>query len=306
MPSPPTRNLCFTLNNPTLPNDEFQRLLAEIPGLRYAVWQRETGANGTPHLQGYVEFTSAKRYSALVGTCLEGSHFEPRRGSRDQARDYCRKEDSRTEGPFEYGEWKSGGQGNRTDLSLCCDAIKRGASDAEIAEEFSTEYVKFHKGFTALRQARTAPRDPTITPEVWLFYGPSGYGKSSGAISMGGDSYFNKQSGSWWDGYDNESWVVLDDFSGASMAYGDWKRTVDRYPIRVPFKGGFYQLTSTRFIMTSTELPANWWNPDTTRVNLAEIARRINHLRVFTGLNSFTDYHSTEQATALDLYLYPQ
>lgn len=37
-------------------------------------------------------------------------HVEARRGSRDQARDYCFKEDP---APFEFGSFEAGGQGSR-------------------------------------------------------------------------------------------------------------------------------------------------------------------------------------------------
>ena len=41
---------------------------------------------------------------------LEGAHFEPRRGTRDQARDYCRKAETKVDGPWEHGAFGAGGQ----------------------------------------------------------------------------------------------------------------------------------------------------------------------------------------------------
>lgn len=74
---------------------------------RFVVWQREKGAEGTEHLQGYIELHAPIRLSAMV-EWLRGAHFEPRRGTRDQARDYCMKEDSRLAGPWERGDFDTG------------------------------------------------------------------------------------------------------------------------------------------------------------------------------------------------------
>ena len=104
------RHICFTLNNPE--SDE----IAFDPAItRYAVWQKESGDNGTIHLQGYVEFLKSVSFKAAKKTIGNGAHLEDRRGTRDQARDYCRKEETRIAGPWEFGTWISG-SGARTDI----------------------------------------------------------------------------------------------------------------------------------------------------------------------------------------------
>lgn len=103
------RSWCFTLNNPDglLDFDDFN-------DARYLIYQEETGAEGTHHLQGYVEFTKPKRLAA-VKKILDRAHWEPRRGTREQARDYARKEESRVGGPYEHGVFDQA-LGERTDL----------------------------------------------------------------------------------------------------------------------------------------------------------------------------------------------
>lgn len=93
------RNWCFTVNNPDIDD-----ILPDHADIRYVVWQRERGAEGTEHWQGYVEFDKPMRLAA-VKLWLPTAHFEPRRGTRDQARDYCMKADSRINGPWERGDW---------------------------------------------------------------------------------------------------------------------------------------------------------------------------------------------------------
>ena len=45
----------FTINNPEAPLDT---AAWEAAGVRHAVWQLERGAEGTPHLQGYIALKS--------------------------------------------------------------------------------------------------------------------------------------------------------------------------------------------------------------------------------------------------------
>ena len=81
---------------------------------RYGVWQLERGKNGTAHLQGYVEFRKAMSLTAIKKVVGERAYVEERRGTREEARAYCQKEDTRVEGPWEHGIWISGA-GHRTD-----------------------------------------------------------------------------------------------------------------------------------------------------------------------------------------------
>jgi len=79
------RDWVFTENNyPGLLDCE------TIPDARYVVYQEEVGENGTPHLQGFIQFMSA-RTLGQVTAALPGAHVEPRRGTLEQAIDYSKK-----------------------------------------------------------------------------------------------------------------------------------------------------------------------------------------------------------------------
>ncbi len=95
------RAVVFTLNNPTDP------IPFDVEKMDYLVYQREVGANGTPHFQGYCEFKIQKRLGA-VKELLGGAsvHIERRFGTQEQAIKYAKKEDTRVEGPWEFGEPK--------------------------------------------------------------------------------------------------------------------------------------------------------------------------------------------------------
>jgi hypothetical protein len=101
----------FTLNNPT--DDEQQKLADGCEQTEYAVYGRETGESGTPHLQGFVIFPSAIRRTTVKNRLgCPRFHLEVARGTDDQAADYCKKD-----GDFEeYGTLPETRQGRRTDL----------------------------------------------------------------------------------------------------------------------------------------------------------------------------------------------
>lgn len=138
----PARAWCFTINNPSFPTSDLPRPDAA----RYIVWQRERGEQGTVHLQGYVELTKPQRMAALKST-WSTAHLEPRRGTREQARDYCMKADTRDDGddagPFEFGSFAAGGSGARNDVRAVLEALKEGKSKREIYEEFPEVSAKF-------------------------------------------------------------------------------------------------------------------------------------------------------------------
>lgn len=88
---------CFTLNNFT--NDELSIInaFAEGDSCKYLIYGKETGSNGTPHLQGYVHFTLPQRLSYLRNQISHRGHYEIARGSPLQASDYCKKDGDYTE-----------------------------------------------------------------------------------------------------------------------------------------------------------------------------------------------------------------
>lgn len=101
------RNLLFTQ---FLPDDQTSGdvlTVEEWPDVAYVVWQKEIcPTTNRLHYQGYIEFVGKKSYKWVQENCegLESAHFEVRRGSQAEARRYCMKEDSRVDGPWEFGE----------------------------------------------------------------------------------------------------------------------------------------------------------------------------------------------------------
>lgn len=102
------RHWVFTLNNPE-DHGIVDNHIPALPQERYIVWQLEQGGRtGTLHIQGYVEFHASIRFNALKAW-LPSARFAMRKGSRDQAREYCMKKDETYRaGPWERGEYDGG------------------------------------------------------------------------------------------------------------------------------------------------------------------------------------------------------
>lgn len=81
------RRACFTLNNYS--EDDVSHCLSYLTDHLYVIG-REVGEQGTPHLQGYVEFKNQVRFSTLKNF-LPKAHWEKARGNRDQNITYCSK-----------------------------------------------------------------------------------------------------------------------------------------------------------------------------------------------------------------------
>ena len=156
-----SRAWCFTLNNPAFSPGDLPLHGKE----RYVVWQLEKGEQGTTHIQGYMEMTTPTRLASMK-EWLPSAHFEPRRGTPQQARDYCMKVESRQEGPWERGVF-GGRQGKRSDLDGAVATLKEGGL-AAVAEAHPTTFVQFHKGLAALEKTmRIAPSDKDFVPRSW-------------------------------------------------------------------------------------------------------------------------------------------
>lgn len=97
-----SRNWMGTCNNPEIPAEEFLRYISEQPNVDYVTGQLEAGEAETEHVQYYVNLSAPRAMSFMKGLCNR-SHWEIAR-STEASRKYVMKEDTRIEGPFEFGK----------------------------------------------------------------------------------------------------------------------------------------------------------------------------------------------------------
>jgi len=261
----------FTINNPTI-----EQLPPNCwPDVVYVIWQHEKGAEGTEHIQGYACFNKVKRVNWLSKHCCDEAYFAPRMGSHSQAKHYCKKpvpdcncEHCKDCPPPLGGFWEHGNdesiadkQGTRSDLLACKEMLDQGATEEALADAHFGPWVRYHKAFERHRKLKHGQSRNWIT-HVTVYWGEPGIGKSQRArYEAGPSAYWLPQPDGgtvWWDGYDGQETVVIDEF------YGWIKRTAmqrlcDSTPIMVQNKGGSTPFTAKRIIVTSNAPPSQWW-----------------------------------------------
>lgn len=110
--------------------------------------------------------------------------------------------------------------------------------------------------------------------QVSVFWGPTGTGKSKKAWEEAGlDAYPKDPRTKFWDGYDSQDHVVIDEFRGA-IDISHLLRWFDRYPVLVEIKGSSRVLVAKRIWITSN-LPVHDWFPELDASSLAALRRRL-------------------------------
>lgn len=85
------RGWCFTLNNAG--KEEVDRLVKEMePDPIYAVFGKEVGSGGTPHIQGFIYWENPQFFSKVKELVGERAHIEKLKGPVKKAAQYCKKE----------------------------------------------------------------------------------------------------------------------------------------------------------------------------------------------------------------------
>lgn len=147
-----TQYWMFTLNNPP---ENFDPTL--LPDVQYMVWQNEKGEEETEHIQGYIVFKIRKKFTTVKTMFLKklnvSPNLQPRKGSHQQAKDYCSKEETRVSGPNFFGNDDSVPkfQGQRTDHNQIIQDIKNGKSDKFLMENYQS-YLRYFNHYKMLQR----------------------------------------------------------------------------------------------------------------------------------------------------------
>nr|QGF19391.1 replication associated protein [Antarctic circular DNA molecule] len=161
LPRTMSRNYCFTWNNPTSP-------IALHEKIGYLIYQEEIGESGTPHYQGYVEFKSKTRITAIkkLGLPWNVCHLEVRRGTQEEAIAYCTKEETRKPDtlPLEFGVKQAAGKTRK--YSAMCNALMAG-EDVTTDEHFE-EYLKHKRNVDEVIRDRKKMKVSDIEVDIAL------------------------------------------------------------------------------------------------------------------------------------------
>lgn len=241
----------------------------------YLVFSMEKGTH--VHLQGYCAFSKVKRFNAakkLLGG--DRVHLEPARGRPDQNRAYCTKMDeTHLLGPWEWGTLPLG-KGHRSDLDAAVADITSGKPLAVVAATHPVVYTKYARGLSML-QTVTFPSPAWRDLHVTWVWGKPGVGKTRMAYDSDPDLYKLIMPGLWWDFYDRQKTLLIDDFYG-QLKCSDMLNILDGYKLQLPVKGGFTWAHWTRVYITSNVAPTEIYKNSIPSDVLAAFYRRIHEI----------------------------
>lgn len=251
---------------------------------------------GTPHLQGYMEFASGKRFDTLQKALMQ-VNLRRAEGNAQQNILYCSKGDQshdefvqlKEKGPnyglnaqvYEDGDVSE--QGKRNDLVEAMADIKIGMKELDFFETHPMVMFKYPRACDRYRTLCEKERSKGFNKkEVSVLWGETGTGKTRAAMECFPDAFIvsTTQTGLWWDGYDGEEVVVFDEFRDNAIGLAIFLRFLDGYYCQVPIKGGSKTLMAKNIIITSNVDPQDWY-AGCDRKSRAAMFRRFDEIIYF-------------------------
>lgn len=263
------RDWCFTW---WIPEDEDYRSFCcaisygDYPEhISYMVQQLECKDGKRYHWQGYLELKKPMRLTQLKTIFGDDIHWEIRRGTKDEARNYCMKEESAVRKfidldgsesefkPEEDGEFKR--QGKRTDLLNVYEDIKEGKDLYDIITRNPVQYIKFHRGIERMKMIVDIKNNDKKfrNVEVTWISGKPGIGKTRRIYEMGNVAIITKpHSTLWFDNYIDQEILLIDDFD-KWIEVNTLLHLLDGYEHHLPIKGGFVRAKYTKVFITANQ-----------------------------------------------------
>lgn len=297
------RGFVFTLNNYTADDiDEIVEVCNQ--GNFYVIYGREVApTTGTPHLQGFIYMPNAKTQSAVDKLFMiqvrDGNLVQKNRPWHcDWAKDnaaaiaYCKKEGNWDDWNSELApmsqeeKGKKGGEKMRELYKSTVELAKQGRM-----EECDPKlYLIYYNTLSKLNDkalANAVYEEYTVFDFHW-FYGPSGTGKSSTASKMFPNA-FRKNTSKWWDGYDRQEVVIIEevsprpvsDMSALAQLY---KVLCDNPPLMVECKGSSMKIRPKCVIFTSNYSIEELWVTSQERDPLLRRIKQWHFTHVANGI----------------------
>lgn len=284
------------MNNPVMTPEAIWDMLKRVGAT--GLWmQTEKGAEkGTTHYQGYAEFGIQKRRTTLE-KLSPMFHWEDRRGTAQQARDYCTLEEydgeskGRIAGPWSWGELQNPEPqpGRRTDLDDAIVLLREEGLPA-VAEQYPRTFIHAYRGMRELLAIGLESHpNRRMEREVYLHWGPSNTWKTSVAMDAHPvaeivkfvdykNGYLN---------YNGQPNVLFDEFNEWPKKFGPYMEALmDRHATHARCLYQMVPWCAKRIYFTANVHPVHWNMPDD---RWAPFKRRVTVVRVFTGPGEYME-----------------
>lgn len=279
-----SRNFVFTWNN----YDQASFDILEKLDCRYIVYGKETApSTGTIHLQGFVCFDNARTLRSLIKLLVGCGYVDVARGSPKQASDYCKKIDDFVErGNLPMSQQEKAVKGQEY-WQKQKELAQHGKFDEIDPKLFITHYGSLNRIKNDF-DIKHKVFEETDEKMLW-YYGDTGTGKSYTARKNNPGAYL-KPLNEWWDGYNDEQVVIIDDFDKRDASLiRHLKIWSDRYPFIDEVKNSSKKLRPRLLIVTSNYHPSEIWSE---KSDLDPILRRF---KVVKFVNSSFSVQQSQQ-----------
>lgn len=249
----------------------------DMEKIQYVVYQKELCPKTERiHYQIYVEFKGRPYREGIRQIFNNPSiHIEPRRGTQAEAIAYCKKEETRIDGPWEIGEKKYMGSGGDR-----LGVVRAILSDERLTTEEKILNAKLiEQSFAQICRNRGKCFREV---KVIVYWGYPGTGKTRRAHEENPVLYQPIISSDrvWFNGYAGEHVLLLDDYGG-EIQINFFKKLLDGYQMPIETKGGMTFACWTKIVITSNIHPHEWYKHKVRMVDIQALLRRINEIHEF-------------------------
>jgi len=238
--------------------------------ISFAICQLEQcPSTGRIHIQAYFEgpqrsFDAWRKLSIFGG---ETVWITAARGTAVDNIAYCSKDESCVGWRFRIGEPSNVGQGSRNDFKRIKTLIESDTRELAIWREDGNfgSMVRYNRVFTAYRNLLQRELGNVVARRVFVFWGPTGTGKTHAATHNFSMDIFHvptaKGSGLYFDGYDGNEVLVIDEMHGSRMKHDFLLCLCGDQPVSLPVHGGAVPLNrrTTHVVFTSDSHPFYWY-----------------------------------------------
>ena len=309
---------CFTYHKHHR-DPETNELIPNVPFMwnpflvSYIIYQEEVcPETGLLHLQGYIELKKVLDVPGPVEKLVffgnKKIHLELRKGTQEEAIEYCKKEASRAPlgEQFEWGIPKICHQGQRSDLGDMNIEIEEHLKNGENAErnvalgqhrDTVARHLSYFK-MMLLTISGDINKSKLRKVETFSIWGPPGTGKSMKVWNLiNSNRFFKLDAGMtrvggtcWFDGYNGERILWIDE-GIQNIDPLNALQILDIYPLQIQKKGTSAWAQWEIVFITSNFKKENWYPISVPEETRAAICRRIKeekHAPFLGSLNNWT------------------